>query len=98
MVLLQVAALDRGEQADRPDRMLVDGIMVVHVELHLRDDAAEVGNEAAEHAGLVHPPQHQLGMMDARQHFQKQRIGSRILRTSRSISTLSRVAARIAAG
>ena len=62
MVVLQLAALDRREQADRADRMLVDRIMVVHVELHLRDDAAEVGNEAAEHAGLVHPAQHQLGI------------------------------------
>jgi hypothetical protein len=34
----------------RADRMLVDGVMVVHVELHLRDDAAEIGNEAAEDA------------------------------------------------
>ena len=49
------------QQPDRADRMLVDGIMVVHVELHLRDDAAEVGNEAAEHAGLVHPAQHHFG-------------------------------------
>ena len=59
VVLLELAALDRREQADRADRMLVDRIMMVHVELHLRDDAAEVGNEAAEHAGLVHPAQHQ---------------------------------------
>ena len=36
--------------------------MVVHVELHLRDDAAEIGNEAAEHPGLVHPAQHQVGI------------------------------------
>ena len=61
MVLLEVAAFDLGQQADRPDRMLVHRIMVVHVELHLRDDASEIGNETAEHARLVHPAKHQLG-------------------------------------
>ena len=61
MVLLQLATLDSGEQADRPDRMLIDRIVVVHVELHLRDDAAEVGNEAAEHAGFIHPAKYELG-------------------------------------
>ena len=30
------------------------GIVMIHVELHHRDDLAEIGNEAAEHAGLVH--------------------------------------------
>src|SRR6185312_17446085 len=61
MIFLELAALDCGKQPDRPDRMLVDGIMVVHVELHLRDDAAEVGHEAAEHPGLIHPSEHRLG-------------------------------------
>ena len=79
MILLELAALDRRKQADRADRMLVDRIMVVHVELHLRDDPAEVGNEAAEHAGLVHPAQHRLGLVDAGQHFHEQRVGARIV-------------------
>ena len=54
--------------------MLIDRIMVVHVELHLRDDAAEVGNEAAEYSGLVHPAEHDLGLMDAGQRFHEQGI------------------------
>ena len=66
------AALDPREQADRADRMLVDRIMMVHVELHLGDDAAEIGNEAAEHAGLVHPAQHRLGIARAGQHVEEQ--------------------------
>ena len=66
MVVGELAALDPRQQADRADRMLVDRIMMVHVELHLRDDPAEVGNEAAEHAGLVHPAQHQSGLVAAR--------------------------------
>ena len=40
--------------------MLVDRIMVVHVELHLGDDAAEIRNEAPENARLVHPAKNDL--------------------------------------
>ena len=43
--------------------MLVHRVVVVHVELHHRDDAAERAHEAAEHAGLVHPPQDDLGVV-----------------------------------
>jgi hypothetical protein len=61
VIVLQLAAFDRREQPDRSDRVLVHRIMVVHVELHLCDDTAEVGHEAAEHPRLVHPPQHEFG-------------------------------------
>ena len=54
MLVGRLAALDLGEDADRADQVLVDRVVVVHVELHHRDDLAEVGHEAAEHAGLVH--------------------------------------------
>ena len=37
----QLAMLDPAEQPDRAQAMLVDGIMMIHVELHLRDDPAE---------------------------------------------------------
>ena len=60
MIVGQLATLDRRQQPDGADRMLVDGVVVVHVELHLGDDAAEVGDEAAEHARLVHPAQHDV--------------------------------------
>ena len=46
MVLRQLAVLDP-EDADRADRVLVDGVVVIHVVLRLRDDAAEVRHEAA---------------------------------------------------
>src|SRR4029079_14930152 len=69
MVLLELASVARREEADRPDRVLVDGIMVVHVELHLRDDAAEVGHEAAEHARFVHPAKHMFGMVQRSQYL-----------------------------
>jgi hypothetical protein len=39
------------------DQVLVDRVVMIHVELHHRDDLAEFRNEAAQKAGLVHPPQ-----------------------------------------
>jgi hypothetical protein len=50
-----------GQHIDAAQQMLVDRIVVIHVELHHRDDLAELRDEAAEHAGLVHPPQDQFG-------------------------------------
>ncbi len=79
MVGLEHAMFDLREQADRADRVLVDGVMMVHVELHLRDDAAEIGNEAAEHAGLVHPAQHDLGVAWRGQHVEEEGVGGRVL-------------------
>ena len=51
---LDAAALDVLEEADAADQMLVDGVVMIHVELHHRDDPAEGADEVAEHAGLVH--------------------------------------------
>ena len=36
-------------------------------------------SEAAEHAGLVHPPEHDLGRMDAGQDFHEKRVGPGVL-------------------
>src|SRR3546814_6231978 len=47
MIGLERAVLDLRQQADRADGVLVDRIMVVHIELHLRDDAAEIGHQPA---------------------------------------------------
>ena len=78
MVLLELAALDRGEQADSTYRMLIDRIVVIHVELHLRDDSTEVGNETAEHTCLVHPAKDKLGRGDAGQDLEEQSVGTRV--------------------
>ena len=56
-VALVAARLDVAQRANGADQMLVDRIVVVHRELHHPDDAAEFGNEPAQDAGLVHPPQ-----------------------------------------
>ena len=79
MILGQLAALDLRQQSDRADRMFVDRIMVIHVELHLRDDLAEVGHEAAEHPGLIHPAKHQVRRRLIGQRFEEQGIGDRVV-------------------
>ena len=63
VIFRQLTLLDRVEEADRADGMLVHRIVVVHVELHLRIDPPEIGHEAAEHACLVHPPQDHFGIV-----------------------------------
>ncbi len=54
MVVAGIAALDIGQHADGPDQVLVDRVVVIHVELHHRHDLAEFRHEAAENAGFVH--------------------------------------------
>ena len=59
--------------------MLVHRVVVVHVELHHRHDLAEVGNEAAEHAGFVHAPQRRLRVHLRAQDLEEDAIGFRIV-------------------
>ena len=76
MLLRQRAFLDRVEEADRADGMLVHRVVVIHVELHLRVDPPEIGHEAAEHARLVHPPQHGFGVVAPAQQIEEQGVGA----------------------
>ena len=79
----RAAALDVGQHADRPDQMLVDRVVMVHVELHHGDDAAELGDEAAEHAGFVHAPQRHLGTGFGRlSSSTKDAVGFRVVRAA----------------
>ena len=73
------AGLDVGEDADAAQQMLVHRVVVVHVELHHRDDAAEGGHELAEHAGLVHPAQHGLGVVLRGEDLEEQAVGLLVL-------------------
>jgi hypothetical protein len=43
------AVLDCGENADGANEVLVDRVVMIHVELHHGDDLSKVRNEAAEH-------------------------------------------------
>ena len=56
-----VAGFDLGQHADAADQMLVDGVVMIEVELHHRDDVAEFRHEFSEHARLVHAPKHDFG-------------------------------------
>ena len=73
-MLGQAPGFEVGESADRAQQMLVDRVVMIHVELHHRDDAAEIRNEAPEHAGLVHAPQDDLGHVARQQNFEKEPV------------------------
>ena len=73
------AGADAGQRADRADQMLVHRVVVVHVELHHRDDLAEVGDEATEHAGFVHGAEDGLGVLRRRRDLEKEAVRLRIV-------------------
>ena len=99
MVFAQFAALDPGQQADGADRVFVHGIVVIHVELHLRVDAAEFGDEPAENARLVEGAQGLFGVAAAGEQFHEQRVGALgSVRRSSLISTSSRAIRRMVSG
>ncbi|MEY9281357.1 hypothetical protein ABIA03_002549 [Bradyrhizobium yuanmingense] len=80
--LLDAPALDVLQEADAADQVLVDGVVMIHVELHHRDDLAEGADEMAEYAGLVHPPQHDLGIVGG-QDLHEQPVGLGIFAQAR---------------
>src|SRR5271165_2079288 len=79
MILCEPSRLDRAYRAHRAEEMLVDGVVMVHRELHHADDAAEVGNEPAEHTSLVHAPERGLGGVARREDVEKQTVCLAIL-------------------
>ena len=58
MLLDEAMRVQIGKMADNAQQMFIDREVMIHVELHQRDDAAEIRDEAAEHASLIHQPQH----------------------------------------
>src|SRR5205085_6084322 len=72
-------ALDLVQDADCEQRVLIDRVDMVHVVLHLSHDTAEIGNEAAEDPGLVHPPQRRFWILARGQDFKEQAVRLRIL-------------------
>ncbi len=71
VVLGQPAGGDVGDDAHGPQGVLVHRVGVVHVELHLGDDAPELRHVAAQHAGLVHQGQRALRIAAAGQDVQE---------------------------
>ena len=74
MLARQAPGRDFRQDADGADQVLVDRVVVIHVELHHRDDAAEIRNEAAEHSGFVHAPQHDLRRVARGQDVEEQPV------------------------
>ena len=74
-ILGQLAALDLRQDTDGAQRMLVHRIDMIHVVLGLPDDAAEFGNEAPQHAGLVHFTQRLLGRLHVAEERHEEMIG-----------------------
>ena len=77
--LVAAAVLDLGQHADAAQQVLVDRVVMIHVELHHRDDAAERTHEAPEHARLVHAAQHPLGIVGRGEDLQEQPVGLGVL-------------------
>ncbi len=78
-VLGLAVMLDAVKHADAAQEMLVHRVVMVHVELHHRHDAAEIGDEAAEDAGLVHAPEHDLRRVGRGEDRQEELVGRGIL-------------------
>ena len=70
-LVFQPAIGDVGHDADGADQVLVHRIVVIHVELHQRDDLAELGHQLAQHAGLVHAAQDALDRFGAGEDFEE---------------------------
>ena len=58
--------------ADALDRVFVDGVVMVHIELHHRDDGGKFRNERAKDAKLVHAAQTPFGVAVFEHGIQKQ--------------------------
>ena len=57
MRLRDRAFFNFAQQAERAQQMFIRRIMMIHIELHERDNAAEIGDKTAQDAGFIHAPQ-----------------------------------------
>lgn len=75
MDLGMLSLINLGQDADRADQMLIHGIMMIHVELHHRNDPPEIRDKLAQHARFVHPGQHQRRVAFGGQDGEEQPVG-----------------------
>ncbi len=54
MLVFELTVLDFRHDLNAAQQMFVHRIMVIHVELHHRDDLAKIRDEFAQHAGFIH--------------------------------------------
>src|SRR5262249_8568637 len=78
VVVHQIATFERGHIADGPDQVLVDRIMMIHVELHPRHRMREWRHEGCEGAGFVHPPQRPLWIVPRTQYLEEKAVRDNI--------------------
>src|ERR671928_170124 len=83
MLAAETPCLDFGQDADGADEVLVHRVVVVHVELHHRNDAAEIRDETAEHAGLVHAPQHHFRRVLRRDDVEEELVRLKVITEAR---------------
>src|SRR5215472_13313113 len=74
-LVFEEPGFDLMQDPDREQRMLVDRVDMVHVILHLCDDASKIGDEAAEYSGLVHPAQRRFRTFARGQDFEEHAVG-----------------------
>ena len=75
MVFGKIAAINRGENADRTQQMFVDRIVMIHVELHHGDDFAEFRNEAPKHTCFIHHAQDDFGLAALSEYLEENGVG-----------------------
>ncbi len=69
VILGEAAVFNLGQNSDRLDGVLVDGIDVIHVVLHLRHHTTELGQELTQNTGFIHAAQGNVGGFWRGQHF-----------------------------
>ena len=74
-----ISFLDLDEIANRAQQMFVHREVVVHIELHHGDHAAEIRDEASEHASLIHPPQDTFRICGLCQQLKEDAVGFNIV-------------------
>ena len=92
-LVADLAILDLMKDVDGPDGVLVHGEDMVEIVLHERYDPAEIRNEPADHARIIHPRERHRRVMARDQHLDELAVGVRILAHGR-IDTLEILAHR----
>jgi hypothetical protein len=78
------------QEANGANGVLVDGVVMIHVELHLRHHATKIGDETTENSGFVHPAQHSFRVRCEQRISRNNWFARPSLRTLLSISLASR--------
>jgi hypothetical protein len=78
MIFFEAACLNPVQDPDAAQQMFIHRIVMIHVELHHRDDTAKIGNELCEHARFIHLPQDCFWRFRRGENFDEEAIGFRV--------------------